>query len=104
VSPALEALDRGAALPPPFDDHAHAFQALQSDARAPRTAVVSFDGRHERVSQQHAAIPSLFAAATADSLAAAAETIFHAIVTIGGDYRSLLTGLRREFPELTASG
>jgi hypothetical protein len=103
VEPALEALERGAPLPAPFDNHRQAFQALRGDARAPRTAVASFDGRHQRVSQQHAAIPSLLAAAAADPLAAAVEAIFHAIVTAGSGYPILLAELRRELPNLTAS-
>jgi hypothetical protein len=48
------------------------------------------------------AIPALFAAAAADTLAAAVETIFHAIVTAGSDYQTLLAELRREFSILTA--
>jgi hypothetical protein len=100
VAPALAALERGDPLPSPFDDYSHAFQALRDDRRAPQTSVASHDGRHSRISQQHMAIPSVFAAARTEPLAAAVEAIFHAVVTFGSGYRKLLTELRHEFPEL----
>lgn len=103
IRPALAALEQGAPLPPPLDDHKAAFERLRTDSRVRRSAVRSYDGRHERFSQQHAALPALRAAAAADPLAAAVETVFHAIVTFGEGYPALLTEVRQAFPGLSAS-
>lgn len=92
VQSALAALDRGNPLP--FGDIGEAFRLLDADRNAPSTSVASYDGRFPRVSQQHAAVPSLWSAAANDPLAAAIESIFHAIVTYGVEYRRLLTDAR----------
>jgi hypothetical protein len=78
----------------PFGDIGEAFRLLDADRNAPSTSVASYDGRCPRVSQQHAAVPSLWSAAANDPLAAAIESIFHAIVTYGVEYRRLLTDAR----------
>lgn len=100
ITPALSALEHGGPLPRPFDDHRAAFEQLRTDARVPRTTVPSYDGRHDRVSQQHMALPALWAAAAADPLAAGLEALFHTTVTFGNRYRRLLAELRRAFPSL----
>jgi len=98
VSAALEALERSEPLP--FANLADAFRLLQADSHLSGTTVTSYDGRHERVSQQHMALPALWSAAAEDPLAAAVESLFHAIVTVGINYRSLLSEVREAFPEL----
>ncbi|HJQ47318.1 MAG TPA: hypothetical protein VJ870_13535 [Amycolatopsis sp.] len=102
VAAALTALDRGRPLPQPFDDHHAAFERLRIDARVPRTAVPSYDGRHDRISQQHAVLPVVRSAAAADTLAAGVESVFHATVTFGNGYPRLFAELRRAFPALPA--
>jgi hypothetical protein len=98
VKPALAALERGES--PPFADLAEAFRLLRADPHLPATAVASYDGRHQRVSQQHMAVPALWSAAAHDPLAAGLESLFHAMVTFGIDYRRLLSEVREAFPEL----
>jgi hypothetical protein len=57
VKPALVALERGESLP--FADVGEAFRLLRADPHVLLTTVVSYDGRHERISQQHMAVPAL---------------------------------------------
>ncbi|MGI6869719.1 hypothetical protein [Amycolatopsis sp. 3B14] len=99
VAPALAALGDGVAAPP-FDDHAAVFDRLHRDARVVFTTVPSFDGRHDRISQQHAALPAVRSAAAADPLAAALETLFHATVAFGSGFPRLHAEVRRAFPAL----
>lgn len=100
IAPALTALEGGEPLPPPLDDHDTAFARLRADTRAPRTAVGSYDGRDDRVSQQHMALPALRSAAADTPLAAALGALFHATTTFGNQYPRLLTELRQTFPAL----
>ncbi|HJP80529.1 MAG TPA: hypothetical protein VJ914_40030 [Pseudonocardiaceae bacterium] len=100
VAAALAALDQGAPLPAPFDDHRAAFDLLRSDSRVPRTAVRSYDGRHDRVSQQHMALASVWAAAKPAALTAGLEPVFHGIATFGDQYPRLLAEIRDAFPVL----
>lgn len=102
VSQALAALDHGGPLPWPFDDPHTPFERLHADARAPQTTVPSYDGSHDHVSQQHAALPALRSAAAADPLAAAIESLFHGVVTFGARYPRFLADVRRAFPALSA--
>ena len=46
------------------------------------------------------AVPALWSAAAGDPLAAALESLFHAMVTVGVDYRRLLSEVRDAFHEL----
>ena len=46
------------------------------------------------------AVPALWSAAAEDPLRAALESVWHAIVTFGINYRRLLSELREAFPEL----
>jgi hypothetical protein len=98
VKPALTALERGESLP--FNDLGEAFRLLRADPRVRSTTVASYDGRYERISQQHMAVPALWSAAATDPLGAALESLFHAMVTFGNDYRRLLSEVREAFPEL----
>jgi len=101
VKAVLVALERGERLP--FADLADAFRLLQADSHVRGTTVTSYDGRHERVSQQHMAVPALWSAVAEDPLAAAVESLFHAVVTVGIGYRNLLSEVREAFPELAGS-
>jgi hypothetical protein len=98
VKPALAALDRGESLQ--FADLGEAFRLLRADPHVRRTTVASYDGRHEHVSQQHMAVPALWSAAADDPLRAGLESLFHAMVTFGIEYRRLLSEVRDAFPEL----
>ena len=98
VKSALAALERGDSLP--FADLGEAFRMLRADPHVRRTTVASYDGRHEHVSQQHMAVPALWSAAANDPLGAGLESLFHAMITFGSDYRRLLSEVRDAFPEL----
>jgi hypothetical protein len=102
VKAALTALERAEALPIAGLDEA--FRLLGADPRVRSTTVVSYDGRHERISQQHMAVPALWSAAANDPLAGGLESLFHAMVTIGIDYPRLLSEVRDAFPELAERG
>jgi hypothetical protein len=98
VKPVLAALERGESLP--FTDVGEAFRLLRADPHVRLTTVASYDGRYERISQQHMAVPALWSAAAHDPLGAALESLFHAMVTFGNDYRRLLSEVRDAFPGL----
>jgi hypothetical protein len=98
VKPALAALERGESLP--FADLGEAFRLLSADPHVRRTSVASYDGQYKRVSQQHMAVPALWSAAAGDPLGAGLESLFHAMITFGSDYRRLLSEVRDAFPEL----
>ncbi len=96
VAPALAAAECGQALPPPFDDRARVWQLLHSDRRVPRTTVMPLRGGPGIKSQQHMAVPALFAAVHADPLQAALDSLY-AAVAVGGSHRLLLDEVRRTF-------
>ena len=96
VAPALAAAERGQALPPPFDDRARVWQLLHSDRRVPRTTVTPLRGGPGIKSQQHMAVPALFAAVHDDPLQAALDSLY-AAVAVGGSHRLLLDEVRRTF-------
>jgi hypothetical protein len=96
VAPALAAAERGQALPPPFDDRARVWQLLHSDRRVPRTTVTPLRGGPGIKSQQHMAVPALFAAVHDDPLQAALDALY-AAVAVGGSHRLLLDEVRRTF-------
>lgn len=99
TAPALTALRDGRPLPPPFDDLGTVWRHLDG---VRMTTVRSYDGRHEHVSQQHAALPALFGAAEPDSLQAALDALFAAAVTHGDSFPALLAEVRKAFPKLAA--
>jgi hypothetical protein len=96
VAPALAAAELGQALPPPFDDRARVWQLLHSDRRVPRTTVAPLRGGPGIKSQQHMAVPALFAAVHDDPLQAALDSLY-AAVAVGGSHRLLLDEVRRTF-------
>ncbi len=105
VAPALAAVDRGEALPPPFDDWAQAWEQLLGKDLAVQNVHVRVENPDDfelppRIDPQAAALPAVFAAADADSLRAAVDAVAAAIVTFGKDYPRLLQELRDAFPEV----
>ena len=105
VAPALAALDRGEALPPPFDDWGQAWARLLGKdpvienvhVRADNSPGLEFP---PHINPEAAALPAIFAAADADPLRAALGAVDAAIVTLGNDYPRLLQDLRDAFPEV----
>ncbi|WP_202513160.1 hypothetical protein [Streptomyces sp. SID3343] len=100
IVPALEALDRGEPLPPPFGDHAATFERLWADPDVPRTVVDSTDGGSHNVSRQAMALPALDQATHPDPLQAALDALYAAAVTHGSDHQALFDDLRRAHPAL----
>ncbi len=105
VAPALAALERGEALPPPFDDWTQAWERLLGKDRVIQNVHVRADNAADlelppRIDPQAAALPAIFAAADADPLRAALGAVDSAIVTFGNDYPRLLQDLRDAFPEV----
>jgi len=98
VKPVLAALERGESLL--FANLREAFRLLDADPDVRRTTVASYDGQHEHVSRQHMALPALWAAAVGEPLGSGLESLFHALVTFGLDYRRFLSEVRDAFPEL----
>jgi hypothetical protein len=94
VAPALTALREGQPPPPPFHDLNAVWPRLDT---VPLTTVRSYDGRHDRISQQHAAVPAYFGALEPDALQAALDALFAAVVTYGSDYPRLLAEVRTTF-------
>jgi hypothetical protein len=105
VAPALAALERGDALPPPFDDWAQAWGRLLGNDAKVQNVHVRVENAHDvefssRIDPQAAALPAIFAAADADPLRSAVNAIAAAIWTFGDDHRRLLQDLRDAFPSL----
>lgn len=98
VAPALQALDDGRDLPPPFGDPDLVWRTYHSDPRVPDTTVMSLDGRIPNMSQPAMAIPALFDATGPEPLDAALQVLYAATVTFGrDDYPTLFQEARRTF-------
>jgi hypothetical protein len=104
IAPALAALEQGEPVPAPFDDQQHAWNRLWADQRIPTTTVTIPPGT-PNCSQQAIAFPALHAAAHADPLAAAVDTVYYAALAYGDNHRNLLAaaatylaGLQRTSP------
>jgi len=82
-------------VPAPFDDDRAAWQRLQADSRVPRTTVTTPEGI-ENCSQQALALTAIRAAAHADPVAAAVDTVYFATLASGPQHRSLLAAARTE--------
>ena len=93
---ALDALDAGRTLPPPFHDQRQVWDTLFADPHVPRTTV-TLRGR-SNVSQQAMAVPALFAAARPEPLDAALDALFAAAAAFGDDgYDVLVREVRDVF-------
>lgn len=108
VVEALAALERGEPLPPPFlprrGGESEVWELLD-DAALPITTVVlpavTSHGRVLDMSQQHVALPAVFATADQPPLRAAMNALWAAAGAHGEDgYRQFFTGLRAAFPTL----
>ena len=102
IAPALQALDHGQELPPPFDDKQQMWRILFSDQQVPRTTVASMDHmfpdhQPRDMMRSAMAVPALFAAAGPDPLKAALQALAIAAAAFGPDYLALLEDARRAF-------
>jgi hypothetical protein len=98
IAPALDALDQGRDLPPPFDDRDQVWTTLFADSRMPRTTVTSIQTGEPDFSQQAMAVPALFVAAQDEPLRAALDALSVATDAFGREgYQVLFAELRRVF-------
>ncbi|GAA0245759.1 hypothetical protein GCM10010492_51510 [Saccharothrix mutabilis subsp. mutabilis] len=101
IAPALDAVDRGEPLPPPFEDDREPWDRLLSDPTVPQTLITTPDGRIDNFLQQAMALPVLFAVTGEDPLRAAVEVVHTAAATMGyGRHGVLFAELRQAFPGL----
>jgi hypothetical protein len=106
VAAGLAAMDRGAALPPPFDDRRAASDKLLEglgDGKVYKTFSIIVplgdESPAERISSSnfskpHAAVPAVFAAVESDPLRAACDAVWAAIATAGADHPAFVTKCR----------
>lgn len=99
IEPALEALEQGGELPPPFTDPREVWELLLNDPCVPRTTVTSLHNATARVLQQAMAVPALFGATEEDPLRAALDAVYAAAVTFGADHGVVLDEVRRRIAE-----
>jgi hypothetical protein len=104
IAAALDAMDRGERLPPPFDGgYLSARKMLWADPRVSQATVTSLDGRHHNMLRSAMAFPALRVAGEEDPLMAAVAALKCAADTFGRDrYRVLFAEARQAFPELDA--
>ncbi|MGP8304402.1 hypothetical protein ACTPOK_42225 [Streptomyces inhibens] len=102
IAPALDALDAGRPLPPPFDDWDDVWERLFSDPQVPATTVTSMDGARNNMSQQAMAVPALFGAVEDDPLQAVLDALYAAAAAFGSAYPALFTEVRRTFPGIVS--
>ena len=105
VAPALAAVERGEALPPPFDDWGQAWARLLGDDVVVHNVHVRVEHADDvdvspPIDRRAAAMPAIFAAADADPLRAAVNAVAAAVVTFGDDHARFLQDLRDAFPEV----
>ncbi|MER7779450.1 hypothetical protein ABTZ21_31310 [Streptomyces sp. NPDC096191] len=100
ISAALAALDRGAPLPPPFDDPCRVWDRFFTDERIAAAAVHPSTDCQGSPLRRPMALPALRAAADPDPLRAAIGAVFAAAVAYGSDCPALFAAARREFPVL----
>jgi hypothetical protein len=100
VRPALDALDRGEALPPPFDDERRVWDLLLGEDVELHAVVASATDPAPGIWPPAAAVPAIFGAVQPEPLRAALDAVFAATVTFGDDHRRFLWDLRESFPTL----
>ncbi|MGA4848863.1 hypothetical protein ACOBQB_22390 [Streptomyces sp. G5(2025)] len=99
VAPALDAVEHGQPLPPPFHHRDAVVDRLLSDPNVPdTTAPPALAWPTAGIRQQFLALPALYAAVDGDPLQAAVDALFAAAVTYGSDYGTLLAEARSAFP------
>ncbi len=109
VAAGLDALDRSARLPPPFDHPAAAFERLRGGRGGQARFVVSVQRMEPgeeppRVDPRYAALPAIRAAAHEDPLRAAIDTIACAAAAYRSDAPALYAGVRTRLSRRTLSG
>lgn len=86
IAEALEALDAGRPLPPPFDDTRRASERMWRDVGVAHRAVTSPDGAHGNLSQQAMGFHALITATQQDDpVVALFSAVHHAQLTYGRD-------------------
>lgn len=99
IAPALDAMDRGEPLPPPFDDDRAIWERLMTDERIPKTSVAAPTGKGDRYLQQAMALPAVYSALEEDPLRAVCDTLMAGMTTFGRiRHDLLLEELREAFP------
>lgn len=87
IAPALDALDRGDDLPPPFATWRSATDRLASDPRVQETEVVTgLRRRYSMLCQEHVLMWAIFDACHEEPLHAALATLYEAAVVVGADH------------------
>ncbi len=106
IAPALDAVERGRPLPPPFHDRDTVVERLLGDPDVPDTTVPPALGwQTAEIRQQFLALPALYAAVEGDPLQGVIDALFAAAVTYGSAYGTLLAEARSAFPgELGQAG
>lgn len=101
VQPALDSLDAGLPLPPPFTHLDHAFTALLADEHQTGEKVVSFITTERLqpclIHRPSFALPTIFAAIHPDSLDALINAFSNATATFDDQREMLVAELRRRF-------
>jgi hypothetical protein len=104
VATALDALDRGEPVPPPFDHLPDAFARLGDGAATSQRLVIVHGedrvGPAPRIDRRYAAIPAVPAAALDDPLRAALDALHAAAIAHAGGVSQFLDEVRQEFPSL----
>ncbi|MFF8655885.1 hypothetical protein [Streptomyces huasconensis] len=99
IAPALDAVEHGQPLPPPFHDRDSVARHLLGDPNVPDTTVPpALRWQTAAIRQQFLALPALYAAVEGDPLQAGVDALFAAAVTYGSDYGTLLAEARSLFP------
>jgi len=99
IAPALAALERGEPMPPPFDGEQLPWNRLFADPAIRHTTVAMPNGP-PNCSQQAMAFTALSAAAHADPLAAAVDTVYFAANAYGSHHRELLAAATTRLDQL----
>lgn len=98
VTPALQALDQGAPLPPPFTDLDHVHRRVID---GPVVATIGWDEhpthRNRPIHRPSFAVPALFSATDNDPLQALIDAFSHAAATFDEEHEALIAELRARF-------
>jgi len=98
VRPALDALERGESLPPPFDDQRRVWDLLLGEDVQLQAVVATTQDPTPKMWPPAAALPTLFAAVERDPLHAAIGAVFGAAIAFDDDQARFFRELRAEFP------
>jgi hypothetical protein len=106
VRPALEALDRGLALPEPFTDTQTVFALVRPSGELRATATLASAERPapRRIHRPSFAVPAIFGAVHPDPLQALVDAFSHSVATFNEREDELISGLRERFLSAGRSG